>query len=119
MVSVTSSLCLTALPRRMVPGTTSITLAKTLTEVPLPQPEAKYPPRLFHSRLPQLLAERGHDDYWLAHFLQVTPVTANRIKNGRDVKLSYALRLAAYFKVSIENIWAPLPKARATAAGGD
>jgi hypothetical protein len=66
---------------------------------------AYYPPRVFHTKLDELLTERHLDDAWLCRFLNVVPITAKRIRQGTDLRLSDALRLARHLKVPVETIW--------------
>jgi DNA-binding XRE family transcriptional regulator len=67
--------------------------------------EFTYPPRVFNTKIGELMHEQGFTDPWLGNLLGVTPTTANRIKNGCDLKLSHAVKIAAYFKLSVESLW--------------
>lgn len=64
-----------------------------------------YPPRVFDTKLGELMAKYDLTDNWLAMFLGVTPTTANRIKNGIDLKLTHALKISSHFKISVERLW--------------
>lgn len=66
---------------------------------------AVYPQRIFKTKLSQLMSDGKKNDNWLALFLGVTPTTANRIKNGIDLKLSHALKISKHFNISVEELW--------------
>ena len=71
----------------------------------LPTLVETYPPRIFRTRLDELITEHQLDDAWLAEFLGVVPITARRIREGKDLKLSEAIKLAKFFHEPIEKIW--------------
>jgi DNA-binding XRE family transcriptional regulator len=64
-----------------------------------------YPPRIYETKLCELMGKFELTDNWLAMLLGVTPTTANRIKNGVDLKLSHALKISAHFKIPVEKLW--------------
>lgn len=67
-------------------------------------PEA-YPPRVLKTRLGELMRDRHLTDRWLCEFLDIVPLTARRLREGKDLKLTEAFRLSRYFKLPIEEIW--------------
>jgi plasmid maintenance system antidote protein VapI len=65
--------------------------------------KAEYPPRIFKTRLPELV--RPSEVVGLAAKVGVTPMTMRRIVRGCDVKMSVARKVARIFGLSVSEVW--------------
>lgn len=67
------------------------------------KPEAAYPPRILRCKIKELPDAPSY--LVVAEFLKIAPITAIRLLQGTEVKLSQALKLAKLLGKPIEQLW--------------